>query len=104
MKPHWILIANASRARLLQQEQGGPMQVLKAFDHPASRLRSSTLGDDKAGRELSGHGFGGAAFEPRMDAQLREHLRFARDSRTSSRPARAKDASARWSSSPPAPS
>jgi protein required for attachment to host cells len=79
MKPHWILIANASQARLLQQEHGGPVRVLKAFHHPASRLHSSTLGDDKAGRELSGHGFGGAAFEPRMDAQLKEHLRFARE-------------------------
>jgi len=79
MKPHWILIANASQARLLQQEQGGRMQVLKALEHPASRLHSSALGDDKAGRELSGHGFGGAAFEPRMDAQFKEHLRFARE-------------------------
>lgn len=79
MKPHWILIANASQARLLQQEQGCPIVVLKGFHHPASRLHSSELGDDKAGRELSGRGFGGAAFEPRIDAQHKEHLEFARE-------------------------
>lgn len=79
MKPQWILIANASHARLLQQEPGAPMVVLAAFEHPASRQHSAALGDDKAGRELSGRGFGGAAFEPRTDAQTKEHLRFARE-------------------------
>lgn len=79
MQPHWILIANASHARLLQQEPGAPMVVLAAFQHPASRQHSAVLGDDKAGRELSGRGFGGAAFEPRTDAQTKEQLHFARE-------------------------
>lgn len=79
MKPTWILIANATEARILQQEPGRPLVVLQAFHHPAGRARSSELGDDKAGRELSGRGFGGAAFEPRVDAQSKEHLQFARD-------------------------
>lgn len=79
MKPHWILVANASQARLLQQEPGCPLVVLRSFHHPASRLHSSVLGDDKAGRELSGHGYGGAAFEPRIDAQHKEHLQFAHE-------------------------
>lgn len=79
MKPTWILIANAAHARLLEQDERGRLAVLHAFEHPASRLRSSELGDDKAGRELSGRGFGGAAFEPRLDPQRKEHLHFARD-------------------------
>jgi protein required for attachment to host cells len=79
MKPHWILVANASEARLLQQEAGGPLVVLQAFHHPESRLHTATLGDDKAGREVSGHGFGGSAYQPRMDAQHKQHLHFARD-------------------------
>jgi protein required for attachment to host cells len=79
MNAHWILIANASHARLLQQQGDGPLALLQSYQHPASRLHSSTLGDDKAGRELSGHGFGGAAFEPRVDAQRKEHLLFARE-------------------------
>lgn len=79
MKPSWILVANATEARLLQQEPGTPLVVVQAFHHPASRVRTSTLGDDKAGRELSGHGFSSAAYEPRMDAQTKEHLHFARE-------------------------
>ena len=79
MKPQWILIANASHARLFQQEADGHLTPLESFEHPASRQRSSALGDDKAGRELSGRGFGGAAFEPHIDAQRKEHLEFARE-------------------------
>jgi protein required for attachment to host cells len=77
MNATWTLIANAGHARLLQQEAGGRLAMLHAYEHPASRLHSSELGDDKAGRELSGRGFGGAAFEPRVDAQHKEHLHFA---------------------------
>lgn len=78
MKPNWILIANASRARLLvQQEEGGNVAVLRSFEHPASRLHSSELGDDERGRQASDRGFGATAFEPRVDAQRKEHLRFA---------------------------
>jgi protein required for attachment to host cells len=79
MKPHWILVANATEARLLQQEPGGPLVVLQAFHHPESRLHTAELGDDRAGREVSGHGFGGAAYQPRLDAQRKQHLHFARD-------------------------
>ena len=79
MKPHWILVANATEARLLQQEQGEPLVVLQAFHHPAGRQHSAQLGDDKAGREASGHGFGGAAYQPHVDAQTKEHLQFARE-------------------------
>lgn len=79
MKPNWILIANASQARLLQQEEGCPIVVLKAFHHPASRQRSAVLGDDKAGKELSDRGFGGAAYEPRTDAQHKEFKHFAEE-------------------------
>lgn len=76
--PEWILVANASTARLFRLAPGS-LTALGAFQHPQSRQRSSTLGDDKAGRELSGRGFGGAAFEARMDAHRKEHLQFARE-------------------------
>jgi protein required for attachment to host cells len=79
MKPHWILIANASQARLLQQEPDCPLVVLQSFQHPASRTRSSVLGDDERGREASDRAFGGAAYEPRIDEQKKEHLHFARE-------------------------
>jgi protein required for attachment to host cells len=79
MKPHWILVANATEARLLQREPGTPLVVLQAFHHPEGRSSSAELGDDKAGRDLSGHGFGSAAYQPRLDAHRKEHLHFARE-------------------------
>ncbi|MFC5499392.1 host attachment protein [Caenimonas terrae] len=77
MKPDWILIANAGHARLLQHESGTPLVELKSFEHPASRLHTSELGDDKAGRQKSDSAFGGAAFPPRMDPHHKEQLHFA---------------------------
>jgi protein required for attachment to host cells len=80
MKPHWILIANSARARLFQQEQpaGGPA-LLKSFEHPASRLHSSELGDDEAGRERSDRGPRATVLQPRLDPHRKEHLHFARE-------------------------
>ena len=71
MKPDWTLIANATRARLLQQEQGAPMVILESFIHPAG-------GRGKAGRARD-DGVGGAAYEPRVDARREEHTEFARE-------------------------
>lgn len=34
MKPDWTLIANGTRARLLQQDAGAPMVILESFIHP----------------------------------------------------------------------
>jgi protein required for attachment to host cells len=79
MKSTWILIANAAHARFLQQDPAGRLTLLQSLEHSRSRMRSSELGDDKAGRELSGHGFGGAAYEPRTDAQRKEHQHFAHE-------------------------
>lgn len=78
MEHDWILIANAARARLLQQETAGRLTLLQELEHPRSRLRSSELGADRAGRELADRGFGGAAYLARVDAQRKEHQRFAR--------------------------
>lgn len=79
MNRTWTLIANAAHARLLQQEAPGKLHLLQSMEHLPSRMSSSELGDDKAGRELSGRGFGGAAFEPRLDAHRKEHQRFAHE-------------------------
>lgn len=79
MKPQWILISNAARARLLQREQGCPLVVVHSFDHPQSRSRSSELGDAPAGQEKADRSFGGAAYSPRLDAKEKEHLRFAHE-------------------------
>jgi protein required for attachment to host cells len=53
--------------------------VLKSFEHAASRVRSSELGDAKAGREKADSAFGGSAMPPRMDPHHKQHLLFARE-------------------------
>ena len=79
MQPDWFLVANASEARLLQQEPGAPMVVLKAFHHPASRLHSSELGDAERGREASDRRQGASAYAAHIEPQRKEHLHFARE-------------------------
>lgn len=75
----WFLVANATQARLLQRESGLPLKRIASFAHPQGRLRSSALGDDRAGREAADRSFGAAAYEPRSDAHRKEHLRFAQE-------------------------
>jgi len=79
MKPEWILIANATHARLLRHERGSPMVVLESFEHPESRSKVSELADDRAGHESRDGSFGGSAYPPRVDAKQKEHARFARE-------------------------
>jgi protein required for attachment to host cells len=55
-KPDWILLANTTRARVLQQEPGSAMVVLESFVHPAGR---------------------GQRAEPLLDARQKEGTRFA---------------------------
>lgn len=79
MKPDWILIANATHARLLRRERGGLLVVLETFEHPESRSKVSELTDDRAGHESRDSSFGGSAYPSRVDAKQKEHTRFARE-------------------------
>ena len=79
MKPNFILIANASHARLLQYERGSPMVILESFEHLKSRSKISDLADDRAGHESMDSTFGGTAYTPRIHAKKKEHMRFARE-------------------------
>lgn len=65
MKPHWILIADASHARLLQQQPDGTVLQLRAFQR------------DAHGREAGERTFGASAYAPAPEAPRKEHLRFA---------------------------
>ena len=76
-KPDWIVIANATRARILARERGEPMAVVKTFSHPEGRGKVSDLADDRAGHGSSDHSWGGSAYPPRIDAKRKEHERFA---------------------------
>jgi protein required for attachment to host cells len=81
MKRNWWVIANAARARVLE-ETDQPGQFLHVADlvHPQSRLKGDQLGGDRPGHvEGNGHGLGSASFPPRTDPREREHERFSRD-------------------------
>ena len=79
MKSDWIVIANATHARVLEHEPGAAMNVLASFNHPAGRRKTSELAGDRMGAERNDRAFGGAAFQPRLDPKEREHRRFARE-------------------------
>jgi protein required for attachment to host cells len=79
MKPDWILIANATRARLLQMERNERVTELETFDHPQSRSKISDLVDDRAGHESTDRSYGGTSYQPRTDPKQKEHQRFARE-------------------------
>ena len=53
MASDWILIADASRARVLQRQGTQPSSLVQAFEHAASRRHSSELGDAERGRQAS---------------------------------------------------
>jgi protein required for attachment to host cells len=78
MKPHWILIANASHARLVQQASGDRVVVLKTLTHSQGRSKASELAGDRAGHETTVHAYGGTSYQPRTDVRKKERDRFAR--------------------------
>ena len=53
MKPDWTLIANATRARLLQQERDAPMVILESFIHPRGRGNLNASEHTEFARELA---------------------------------------------------
>ena len=88
----WILISDASRARLFASEgEGRPMKLVQSFEHPASRATNQELVSDRPGRTQqsaapAGHGPGGggassnrSAMEPMTTPKMVEHEHFARE-------------------------
>jgi protein required for attachment to host cells len=80
MKNEWILIANASVARLFSRESdSGPLVPLHSFEHAESRLKASELADDRLGHDSTDGRPGGVSFEPRTDLHRKQHVKFARE-------------------------
>ena len=80
MKPQWILVANASLARLFSRDSPtDPLVSLATMEHPESRLKGSELAKDRPGHEATDHSSGGNRYEPRSDVRRKEHQRFARE-------------------------
>ncbi|MDO9313567.1 MAG: host attachment protein [Burkholderiaceae bacterium] len=78
---NWLVVANASRARVLE-ESDTPGQYVHVADllHPESRQKGGELVGDRPGHvDRIGHGLGSTAYAPHTDPREREHDRFARE-------------------------
>jgi len=92
----WIVVANSSRARILQADSpAGHLQELDSFSHPAARVREQDLTSDLPGRAFDSAGQGRHAMEEpsrpkeheaeKFAQQLAEHLERARTAHRYSR-------------------
>ncbi len=80
MKSQWILVANASLARLFSRDSlVDPLIPLTTMTHLQSRLKASELAGDRPGREAADNSRGANRYEPRSDVRRKEHLRFAHE-------------------------
>jgi len=81
MKETWIVLANASRARILDREpDGGRLEELADLVHPQSREKGSGLTSDREGHAQKAHGdpgHSGTAFQPHTEPRQKEHAVFA---------------------------
>lgn len=76
MKNHWIVVADASRARVYSSDPlGRTLEPVTALDHPDSRKRSSELASDDRGRARSGVTH--LAYEAGTDPAEHAHHLFA---------------------------
>jgi protein required for attachment to host cells len=78
---NWIVVANASRARILQAAATGRgLEHVADLVHPESRMHGHELARDRPGHvEGIGHGLGSAAYQPRETPRRHEHRAFARE-------------------------
>ena len=80
MKRDWYVIANASRARLLERTAGQDDWGDAAdLVHPQSRGSGTSLADDRPGHIAGGRNGPGSTFAPRTDPRRHEHERFAKE-------------------------
>jgi protein required for attachment to host cells len=79
MSTTWILVANASEAKLYANRGiSKGLEKVAAFDHPNSRKKSSDLVSDRSGHmQSAGNGHG--ARQPATDPKQHEHAIFARE-------------------------
>jgi protein required for attachment to host cells len=80
MDIYWVVVADASRARIFQcYENGRAFSEIEAFDHPEGRAKARELGADAQGRYF-GKGERNEAHtaEPRTDPVDRENESFAK--------------------------
>ncbi len=74
MTTTWILVGDASRARIFGfEKEDGPWVLVEQIEHPLGRARTSELVTDRAGRQRQT----GPALEGHMDPAEHESHRFA---------------------------
>lgn len=74
----WVLLANASRARLFERDsENGAMRELAALVDPAGRAKGAELANDRGGRVAKGSAR--TQFEPRTPPRENEHRHFAHE-------------------------
>ena len=79
---NWVVVANASRARVLEKSDTSGVYVHVAdLVHPQSRQKGTALAHDRPGHVpgTAAHGTGSSAYHPRTTPREREHDRFARE-------------------------
>ncbi len=78
MKKLWVLIADSSRAELVEVEGlGKTITLVRKFDHPKSRARNRALDTDRPGRMNDRVGGQRHAMESHQDAHRHEREVFA---------------------------
>ena len=81
MRTNWLVVANAARARVLEQtDEVGVFKHVADLVHPQSRMKGERLGSDRPGHaRAEGRGLAGTSYLPHTDPRQREHDRFARE-------------------------
>ena len=75
----WMLIANASTARVLALDDAQRLVPVERFGHEAGRLPARALARDRAGWAEGASHTHGSALVPPTDAHRREREKFARE-------------------------
>jgi len=79
MNTTWIVLANASRARIFESKNEHRAREVATLVHPASRMSAAELGAERAGHSERHNRDIGSAYEPPTDAHRKEHAQFARE-------------------------
>lgn len=76
--PRWVLVANASSARIFRLENMHTLVELQAFVHPESRLHEQDLVTSTPGRDSTSVGNRRHAMEPKTSRKDLECTHFAK--------------------------
>lgn len=76
--PKWVLVANASSARIFRLDDRHTLVELKTFIHPESRLHEQDLSSSRPGRDFASTGNRRHAMEGKTSQKDHEYALFAK--------------------------